>query len=222
MKILLDTADLDEITWATATGLIDGVTTNPSLIASNAPDRDHKGHLREIAKRVSGPVGAAVIAVGADDMYREGKELARLGDNIVVRVPMIEEGLLAARRLASEGIRIDVTLIFNAAQALFAAKAGATYVSPFVGQLDDVGADGCAVVRDIRTVFANFDVECALLASSLTSPLRFADAARAGADAATVPPNVLRSLLVHPLTDRGLDQFLHDWSRRLAKARGGA
>jgi transaldolase len=157
--------------------------------------------------------------VGADDMYREGKELARLGDNIVVRVPMIEEGLLAARRLVSDGIRIDVTLIFNAAQALFAAKAGATYVSPFVGHLDDVGADGCSVVRDIRTVFANFDVECTLLASSLASPLRFADVARAGADAATVPPNVLRSLLVHPLTDRGLDQFLHDWSRRLAKAR---
>ncbi|HJU88230.1 MAG TPA: transaldolase family protein [Gemmatimonadaceae bacterium] len=220
MKILLDTADLDQITWATATGLIDGVTTNPSLVAGHAPDRDHKTHLREIAKRVSGPVGAAVVAVAADDMYREGKELARLADNIVVRLPMIEEGLLATRRLVSEGVRVDVTLVFNAAQALFAAKAGATYVSPFVGQLDDVGADGCAAVRDIHAVFGNFDVECTVLASSIPSPLRFADVARAGADAATVPPHVLRSLLVHPLTDRGLDQFLHDWSRRLAKARG--
>lgn len=222
MKIFLDTADLDEISWATTTGLIDGVTTNPSLIAAGAPDRDHRGHLREIAKRVHGPVAAAVVAVGAEDMYREGKELARLADNVIVRVPMIEEGLLAARRLVSDGIRVDISLIFNAAQALFAAKAGATYVSPFVGQLDDVGADGAAVVRDIRTVFSNFDVECTVLASSLPSPLRFADVARSGADAATVPPAVLRSLLVHPLTDRGLDQFLHDWSRRLAKARAGA
>jgi transaldolase len=219
MKILLDTADLAEIAWATKTGLIDGVTTNPSLLASGAPDGDHRGHLGEIAKNVTGPVGAAVVAVGADDMYREGKELARIADNIVVRVPMIEEGLLAARRLVSDGVRVDVTLIFNAAQALFAAKAGATYVSPFVGQLDDVGADGCAVVSDIRTVFGNYDVECTVLASSLPSPLRFSDVARAGADAATVPPPVLHSLLVHPLTDRGLDQFLHDWSRRLAKAR---
>jgi transaldolase len=221
MKILLDSADLGEIAWATRTGLIDGVTTNPTLLAGGAGARDHREHLAEIARRVSGPVSATVVAVAAEDMYREGKELARLADNIVVRVPMLEEGLLATRRLVSEGVRVDVTLIFNAAQALFAAKAGASYVSPFVNQLDDVGADGVGVVSDIRTVFRNFDVECTVLASSLTSPLRFADAARAGADAATVPPSVLHSLLVHPLTDRGLDQFLHDWSRRLAKARGG-
>ncbi|MBX6330931.1 MAG: fructose-6-phosphate aldolase [Gemmatimonadaceae bacterium] len=219
MRLFLDTAHLAEIQWGFTTGLIDGVSTNPSLLADALPDDDFRGHVSEICRISPGPVTVQVISVTADDIYREGKELARLADNVVVEIPMIEEGLAATRRLVAEGVRVNVTLIFNAAQALLAAKAGASYVSPFVGRLDDVGGDGAAVVADIHQIFDRFALECEILASSIRTPRRFADVAKAGADAAAVPTAVLRQLLLHPLTDIGLDHFLNDWSRRVAKPR---
>jgi len=213
MKIYLDTAKLDDIRWAAAAGLIDGVTTNPSLLAKVAGDRDPRELLAEICRTVEGPVSCEVVAVDAEAMYHEGKELAKLAENVVVKIPMIEEGLTAIRRLAADGIPVNVTLIFSAMQALLAAKAGASYVSPFVGRLDDAGHDGMEVVRQIRTVFANYDIETELLAASLRHPLHVLQAALAGADIGTMPTAVLRQLLLHPLTDRGLDQFLSDWSK---------
>jgi transaldolase len=221
MKIYLDTAKLDDIRWAAAAGLIDGVTTNPSLLAKVAGDADPRSLLVEICRTVEGPVSAEVVAIDAAGMYREGKELAKLAENVVVKIPMIEEGLTAIRRLSGDGIRVNVTLIFSAMQALLAAKAGAAYVSPFVGRLDDVGHEGMEVVRQIRTVFRNYDIETELLAASLRHPLHVLQAALAGADIGTMPPAVLRQLLLHPLTDRGLDQFLNDWSKLGGRAKTG-
>jgi transaldolase len=221
MRLFLDTADISEIRWALATGLIDGVTTDPSLLAAELADREPFTHVAEICDLVDGPVTVQVISIEADGMYREGRELARIADNVVVEVPMIEEGLIATRRLVADGIRVNVTLIFNAAQALLAAKAGAGFVSPFIGRLDDVGMDGAAVIADIRSIFDRSRVECEIVASSIRSAHRFLDAARLGADAAAIPPAVLREMLVHPLTDLGLDRFLNDWSKRIAKTRSG-
>jgi len=220
MKIYLDTAQLDDIRWASASGLIDGVTTNPSLLARVAGDADPRELLVDICRAVEGPVSAEVVSLTADDMYREGKDLAKLAENVVVKVPMIEEGLAAVRRLSADGIPVNVTLVFSAMQALLAAKAGASYVSPFVGRLDDAGHDGMEVVRQIRTIFANYDLETELLAASLRHPLHVLQAALAGADIGTMPTAVLRQLLLHPLTDRGLDQFLSDWSKLGARAKG--
>ncbi|MGH7719622.1 MAG: fructose-6-phosphate aldolase [Gemmatimonadaceae bacterium] len=222
MKILLDSANIPDIQWAVAAGLIDGVTTNPSLVANDSPNRDHKGHLGEICQLVRGPVSVEVVALDSEGMYREGKELAKVAENIVVNVPMIEEGLIAVRRLVADGIRVNVTLVYTPAQALFAAKAGAAMVSPFIGGLDEIGQDGLALIADVRTIFDNYDIECEVLASAVASPAHFTQAAMLGADAVTVPAAVLRSLLLHPLTDRGLDRFLHDWSRQIAKSRAGA
>lgn len=222
MRLFLDTANLDDIRWALNAGLIDGVTTNPTLIAQELDGSDPTEHVTAIARLVSGPVTVQVISADADGMYREAKDLARIGDNIVVELPMIEEGLVAARRLVPEGACINVTLVFTAAQALLAAKAGAAYVSPFVGRLDDAGADGGALVADIRGIFDRFAPECEILASSIRSPRRLVDAVKLGADAVAVPPAVLRAMLVHPLTDLGLDRFLRDWSARLATSRGPA
>ena len=220
MKLYLDTAKLDDIRWAAGAGLIDGVTTNPTLLAQAAGDADPRDLLAEICRSVEGPVSAEVVSVAAEAMYREGKELARLAENIVVKVPMIEEGLVAVRRLSVEGIPVNVTLVFSAMQALLAAKAGAAYVSPFVGRLDDAGHDGMEIVRQIRTIFTNYDFETELLAASLRHPLHVLQAALAGADIGTMPTAVLRRLLLHPLTDRGLDQFLNDWSKLGPRARG--
>jgi transaldolase len=224
MKIFLDTANVADIEWAVRTGLIDGVTTNPSLIAREGEEGEEiemRAHLARICRLVDGPVSAEVVAVDAEEMYREGRELAKIADNIVVKIPMIEEGVVAIRRLALDGIHVNTTLVFSAAQALLAAKAGATFVSPFVGRLDDIGHDGLTVVRDIRQIFDNYQVECGLLAASLRDPIHFVECAKAGVDAATLPSAVLKSLLLHPLTDRGLDQFLADWSKRRPKARAG-
>ena len=220
MKIYLDTANLDDIRWAATAGLIDGVTTNPSLLARSAGEGDPRELLADICRAVEGPVSAEVVSLTADGMYREGKDLARLAENVVVKVPMIEEGLAAARRLAADGVSVDVTLVFSAMQALLAAKAGAAYVSPFVGRLDDAGHEGMEVVRQIRTIFTNYDIETELLAASLRHPLHVLQAALAGADSGTMPTAVLRQLLLHPLTDRGLDQFLSDWSKLGARGRG--
>jgi transaldolase len=221
MRLYLDTADISEIRWALSTGLIDGVTTDPSLLAAELADREPFTHVGEIADLVDGPVTVQVISIEADGMYREGRELARIADNVVVEIPMIEEGLVATRRLVADGIRVNITLVFSAAQALLAAKAGASFVSPFVGRLDDTGVDGAVVVADVRTIFDRFGVECEVMASSIRSAHRFLDAARLGADSAAIPPAVLREMLVHPLTDLGLDRFLNDWSKRIAKTRSG-
>ena len=218
MKTLLDTASLDEVRWATDVGIVDGISTDPTLIAEeNSADEYHE-LLAELCRLTRGPVLAPVLAITADDIYRDGKELAKIADNIVVEVPVIEDGLRATSRLAADGIRVTATLVFSVAQALFAAKAGAYSVSAFIGRVDDIG-DGVALVRDIRLLFDRHHVECELNAASIRTPRHFAEAAIAGADAAAVPPDVLRLLLVHPLTDLGVDHFLNDWSKRVSRGR---
>ena len=212
MQFFLDTADLSDIRWAAHLGLIDGVTTNPTLLAKVAGDGNPRTVLKEICSVVDGPVSAEVVTVKTDDMYAEGRELAKVADNIVVKIPMIEDGLPAIRRLAADGIRVNVTLCFSAPQCLIAAKAGATYVSPFLGRIDDVGQDGMEVVREARVIFDNYDIETEILAASIRHPRHVAEAAMLGAEVATMPTAVLKKLLLHPLTDRGLDQFLNDWS----------
>jgi transaldolase len=221
MRILLDTASLAETQWALSMGLIDGVATSPSHLASEPFDGEPGAQVAELCRLVDGPVTVQLRSVTADDMYREGKELARIADNVVVDVPMIEEGLAVSRRLSAEGVRVNVTLVFSAAQAFLAARAGASFVSPLVGRLDDVGSNGAAVVADIRVIFDRAGLECEVLASSIRTAHRFVDTVRAGAHAVSVPPSVLRALLLHPLTDVGLDQFLSDWSRRMTRARTG-
>jgi transaldolase len=211
MKIFLDTAELGEIRRAAEAGLIDGVTTNPSLMAQAAGDRDPSELFVEICRTVDGPVSAEVVALEADGMVAEGRRLAELHEHIVVKVPLVEEGLRACRTLRSEGVRVNVTLCFSAAQALLAAKAGATYVSPFVGRIDDVGQDGMELVAEIREVYDNYGIETEILAASLRHPKHVLQAMLIGTDCATLPPKVLRQLMKHPLTDVGLKRFLADW-----------
>ena len=213
MKIHLDTADIAEVRWAAAAGLIDGVTTNPTLLGGAAGTRDPRDVLRDLCAAVEGPVSAQVVSVDTEGMCREGRELAKLAANVVVAVPMIEEGLAAVRRLSAEGIEVTVTLVCSAMQGLLAAKAGAACVSPCVGELDDLGQDGMAVVAELRRIFAAYDLETEVLAASLRHPQHALQAALAGADGGALPPAVLRQLLLHPLTDRGLDRFLNDWSK---------
>jgi len=211
MKIFLDTADLDEIRRAASAGLIDGITTNPTLLAQSAGDRDPRDIFVEICEVVQGPVSAEVVATEADAMIREGTSLAELHEHIVVKLPLTEDGLRACRALTSSGIRTNVTLCFSPAQALLAAKAGATYISPFVGRLDDIGHDGMELVRQIREVYDNYGMETELLAASLRHTRHVVEAIALGADVATLPPKVLYQLLKHPLTDQGLERFLADW-----------
>lgn len=222
MRLFLDTANLDDIQWALSTGLIDGVTTNPTLIARELAGDDPTAHVTAIARAVRGPVTVQVISTDADGIYREARDLARLGENIVVEIPMVEDGVVALRRLVPEGAVVNMTLVFTPAQALLAAKAGAAYVSPFIGRLDDAGGDGGALVADIRAIFDRFAPECEILASSVRSPRRLVDAVKLGANAVAVPPAVLRAMLVHPLTDLGLSGFLRDWGTRLGVARSDA
>jgi transaldolase len=219
MQFFLDTANLSDIGWAARAGLIDGITTNPSLLAKVAGDLDPRDVLKEICSLVEGPVSAEVVGIRSDDMYAEARELAKLADNIVVKIPMIEEGLPVVRRLAGEGIRVNVTLCFSATQCLIAAKAGAAYVSPFLGRLDDIGHDGMDVIREARVIFDNYDIETQILAASIRHPRHVTEAAMIGADVATMPTDVLRKLLLHPLTDRGLDQFLNDWAKIASRAK---
>ncbi len=222
MRLFLDTANLDDIRWALNTGLIDGVSTNPTLIARELSGDDPTGHVTAIARAVPGPVTVQVISSDADGIHREARDLARIGDNIVVEIPMVEEGIVALNRLVPEGAVVNMTLVFTAAQALLAAKAGAAYVSPFMGRLDDAGGDGGALVADIRAIFDRFAPECEILASSVRSPRRLVDAVKLGANAVAVPPSVLRAMLLHPLTDLGLQGFLRDWGTRLGVARSDA
>jgi transaldolase len=221
MKFFLDTASLKDISWAAQAGLIDGITTNPSLLAKQAGDLDPRDVLKEICSLVDGPVSAEVVAIDTDGMTTEGKALAKIADNIVVKIPMLEDGMVAVRRLTAEGIRTNVTLCFSSVQCLIAAKAGATYVSPFIGRLDDVGQDGMDVIREARQIFDNYAIATHILAASMRHPRHVVEAAMIGADAATLPPEVLRKMLLHPLTDRGLDQFLSDWSKLAARAKAG-
>jgi len=222
MKFFLDTADLGEIRWASQAGLIDGVTTNPTLLSKSAGDVEPTDVLKEICSLVDGPVSAEVVAVDADGMYSEGRELAKLADNIVVKVPMLEEGMVATGRLVADGIKVNVTLAFSSVQCLLAAKAGATYVSPFLGRLDDIGHDSMDIVREARLMFDNYGLETEILAASIRHPRHVAEAAMVGADVATMPTTVLKKLLLHPLTDRGLDQFLNDWSKLVARSKVNA
>ena len=221
MKLFLDTASLKDISWAAQGGLIDGVTTNPSLLAKQAGDLDPRDVLKEICSLVEGPVSAEVVAVDTDAMVTEGQQLAKIADNIVVKIPMIEAGMVAVRRLAVAGIKTNVTLCFSSAQCLIAAKAGASYVSPFIGRLDDAGQEGMEVIREARVIFDNFQFATEILAASIRHPRHVIDAAMIGADVATLPSEVLKKLLLHPLTDRGLEQFLAD-SRKVAAARAKA
>ncbi|HEX9690560.1 MAG TPA: fructose-6-phosphate aldolase [Gemmatimonadales bacterium] len=222
MRFFLDTADLSEIRWAAQAGLIDGVTTNPTLLSQSAGDVDPQDVLKEICSLVDGPVSAEVVAVEAEGMYEEGRKLAKLAENIVVKIPMLEDGMIATRRLTAEGVRVNVTLAFSSVQCLIAAKAGAAFVSPFLGRLDDIGHDGMDVIRETRQIYDNYGIETAILAASIRHPRHVAEAAMLGADVATMPTGVLRKLLLHPLTDRGLDQFLNDWSKLVARSKVNA
>src|SRR5256886_6317090 len=218
MKFALTTASLKDISWATQAGLIDGITTNPSLLAKQAGDLDPKDVLKEICSLVEGPVSAEVVAVDLEGMLKEGKELAKIAENIVVKIPMIEAGMIAVRRLATDGIKTNVTLCFSSVQCLIAAKAGARSSCHFIGRIDDVGQEGMDVIREARVIFDNYGIETEILAASIRHPRHVGEAAMIGADRPTLPPEVLRKLLLHPLTDRGLDQFLADWRKLVARA----
>jgi len=211
MQFFIDTADVGEIKKALAMGLCDGVTTNPSLVARTG--RRFSEVLKEITALVPGPVSAEVTAVDYEGMMKEGRHYAKVANNIVVKVPLITEGLRAVRDLTAEGIRTNVTLCFSPVQALLAAKAGATYVSPFVGRLDDVSEDGMALIAQILEIFRNYDFATKVLVASVRHPLHVLESARLGADVATIPYNVLEQLAKHPLTDLGLKKFLADWEK---------
>jgi transaldolase len=209
MKFFVDTAEVEEIRALAELGLLDGVTTNPSLVKKAG--RPFKEILAEICAVVEGPVSAEVAALDAETMLKEGRALSKIASNIVVKAPLTWDGLKACRTLTQEGIGVNVTLCFSANQALLAAKAGATFISPFMGRLDDAGADGMTLIREIRAIYDNYGYETELLAASIRSPLHVTACALAGADIATVPPAILRALVKHPLTDKGLDAFLADW-----------
>jgi len=211
MQFFIDTADVGEIKKALAMGLCDGVTTNPSLVAKTG--RRFSEVLKEITALVPGPVSAEVTAVDYDGMMKEGRHLAKVADNVIVKVPLITEGLRAVRDLTAEGIRTNVTLCFSPVQALLAAKAGATYVSPFVGRLDDVSEDGMALIAQILEIFRNYDFATKVLVASVRHPIHVLESARLGADVATIPFNVIEQLARHPLTDLGLKKFLADWEK---------
>jgi len=209
MKFFLDTAVVDEIREGAAYGLVDGITTNPSLVAKSG--RKFREVIEEICTIVDGPISAEVVSTDAEGMLSEGRELAKIHPNIVVKVPLIAEGLKATRVFAGEGIRTNVTLVFSAAQALLAAKAGASYVSPFVGRLDDVSHSGMDLVEQILDIYDAYDYPTEVIVASIRHPLHVVEAARLGAHVATMPLAVMRQLMRHPLTDQGLERFLKDW-----------
>ena len=211
VKFFLDTANLDELKKATAWGVVDGVTTNPTLIAREG--RPIEEQIRLICEIVDGDISAEVVARDAAGMVKEGRELARIHKNVVVKCPLTRDGIRATSALSKEGIRVNVTLCFSPAQALLAAKAGAYIISPFVGRLDDVGAIGMDLVRDITVIYRNYDFKTQILAASLRSPIHVIEAALAGAHIATMPFKVLDMLFNHPLTDKGIEQFLSDWEK---------
>ena len=212
MKFFIDTANLDEIKTAASFGVIDGVTTNPSLVSKEG-DIDFHTRIKEISELVDGPVNAEVVSVDADGMVEEARELAQLASNVVVKIPMTIDGLKAVKKLSQEGIKTNVTLIFSANQALLAAKAGATFASPFIGRLDDRAHEGMDLIKDMRTIYDNYDFDTEVLAASIRHPLHVKEAAKAGADIATIPFSVIEKMSKHPLTDSGLERFLSDWEK---------
>ncbi len=215
MKIFIDSGDTNEIKEAQSMGLIDGVTTNPTLASKSG--KPFKQLIMEITEIVDGPISAEVVSITAPEMIKEGEDIATWHKNIVVKIPLIAEGLKAVKHLTEKGIKTNVTLCFNANQALLAAKAGATYISPFVGRLDDIGAEGMQVIRDIRLIYDNYGIDTQILTASARSPMHFLEAARIGSDVITAPWSVLKGLLHHPLTDSGLKKFLADWEKGQAK-----
>jgi len=212
MKFFIDTANIEEIKKGVEMGMVDGVTTNPSLVAKES--KPFEEILKEICSLVDGPVSAEVVSLEAPGMVKEAKELAKIGDNIVIKVPMIIEGIKAVKMLAAEGIKTNVTLVFSAAQALLAAKAGAAFVSPFVGRLDDIGVSGMDLIGDIVTIYDNYGYQSEVIVASVRSPQHVLDSALLGADIATIPFKVIAQLAKHPLTDKGMEQFLADWEKR--------
>lgn len=211
MKFFIDTADINEIREANTRGWVDGVTTNPTLVAKTG--RKMNDVIVEICKEVSGPVSAEVISLTADKIFQEGLTLAKLHDNVVVKIPMCEEGLVAVRRFAAEGIKTNVTLVFSPLQALLVAKAGASMVSPFVGRLDDISNEGMQLIAQIRQIFDNYDFATEILVASVRHPIHVLDSAMMGADIVTAPLKVMKQLCNHPLTDAGIQQFLKDWEK---------
>jgi transaldolase len=212
MKFFIDTANIEEIKKANELGMVDGVTTNPSLVAKEG--REFRGLLKEICAIVDGPVSAEVVSVEAEGMIGEARDLVKVADNIVVKVPLIEEGLKATRVLSGEGIKVNVTLCFSPVQALMAAKAGASFISPFVGRLDDISQVGMEVVDQIVTIYDNYGFETEVIVASVRNPTHVLEAALMGADIATIPFKVIAQLIKHPLTDIGLEKFLADWKKQ--------
>ena len=212
MQFFLDTANVKEIYEANNLGILDGVTTNPSLVVKEG--RSFKEMLQEICKIVDGPISAEVVSVDADAMVKEGRELAKIHENIVVKCPLIPEGIKATKKLSAEGIRVNVTLCFSPTQAILAAKAGAWCISPFIGRLDDVSSDGMALIRQIVTIYKNYDYKTLVLVASVRHPQHVVESALAGGHICTMPYGVFQSLFKHPLTDAGLKRFLEDWKAK--------
>jgi transaldolase len=212
MKFFIDTANLDDIRECAEMGLIDGVTTNPSLVAKEG-DVDFKEHLAKICELVKGDVSAEVTALDTEGMLREGREYAKVASNVIIKTPLTMDGLKATRQFRSEGTKVNMTLCFSASQALLAAKAGANYISPFIGRLDDISTDGMQLIRDIVQIYDNYGYTTEVLAASIRHPMHIVDCALAGADVATIPFKVIQQLVKHPLTDKGLDAFLSDWKK---------
>lgn len=215
MKFFIDTADLEEIKNANLRGWVDGVTTNPSLIAKTG--RPFHDTIKEICKLISGPVSAEVISLAHEEMFKEGLELAKLASNVVVKIPMTEDGMITVKKLTAEGIKTNVTLVFSPLQALLAAKAGASMVSPFVGRLDDIGTDGMQMVSEVIQIYQNYDFKTEVLVASVRSPMHIQVASAMGADIATIPYKVMQQMTQHPLTDKGIKLFLDDWSKANSK-----
>jgi transaldolase len=211
MQFFLDTGNVDEIKRALEWGILDGVTTNPTLIAKTG--RPFLEVAKEILQLVDGPVSLETVSRDAEGMVEEGRKLAELGDNVVVKIPMTPEGMIAVQELESEGIPTNVTLVFSPTQALIAAKAGATFVSPFIGRLDDVSSDGMKLIRDIKTIFDNYDYDTQIIVASVRHPMHVVEAALIGADICTMPFEVMKKLFQHPLTDKGIELFLKDWEK---------
>lgn len=212
MKFFIDTANIDEIKDANDMGMIDGVTTNPSLIAKE--DGEFKEIIADICKIVKGPVSAEVISLAYEGMIKEARELAKIADNIAVKIPMTVEGLKAVKTLSDEGIKTNVTLVFSALQALMAAKAGATFASPFIGRLDDLAQEGMGLIEEIVQIYDNYDFDTQIIVASVRSPLHVLESALLGADIATIPYGVLKKLANHHMTDKGIDAFLADWNKK--------
>jgi transaldolase len=209
MKIFLDTANLDSIRHYSEMGMVDGITTNPSLLSKEGGDPEEI--IREIIKIVQGPVSLEVISTEINQIMKESYILQRYGPNVVIKVPMIPDGLKAVKKLKEEGIETNVTLVFSANQALLAAKAGASYVSPFIGRLDDIGAEGMSLIRDINQIFKNYQYNTKILVASIRHPIHVIESAKVGADVVTLPPDILGKMFFHPLTDKGLKTFISDW-----------